>query len=105
MLQELQHPGKTRARGLGNSGTSPQPCPSGSFRAVSAEAVARPAARGSALAAVAVQAASLRLAFWTVGAAAFAFASGRAFTVTAAGLAAIVISSPVAGLRPGRAFV
>src|SRR5581483_4858551 len=51
------------------------------------------------------QTASLRLAFWIEGAAAFALASGRALTVTDAGLAAIVISSPVAGFRPGRAFV
>src|SRR5205823_6820811 len=36
------------------------------------------------------------------GAAAFALASGRAFTATDAGFAEMVISSPVAGLRPGR---
>ena len=59
------------------------------------------AARSSALG----QAASFLLAFWTDGAAAFARANGRAFTVTAAGFAAIVISSPVAGLRPGRDLV
>ncbi len=45
---------------------------------------------------------SRRRAFCTDGSAAFAFASGRARTSTLAGLAAIVISSPVAGLRPVR---
>ena len=44
-------------------------------------------------------------AFCTDGSAAFVFASGRARTTTEAGFAAIVISSPVAGLRPLRAFV
>jgi hypothetical protein len=42
--------------------------------------------------------------FCTVGSAAFAFASGRARRSTLAGLAVIVISSPVAGFRPLRAF-
>ena len=46
------------------------------------------------------QAASRRRAFCTLGSAALAFASGRARTSTLAGLRAIVISSPVAGLRP-----
>ena len=41
------------------------------------------------------------LAFCTDGSAAFVFASARARTSTEAGFAAIVISSPVAGLRPG----
>ena len=50
------------------------------------------------------QAASRRRAFWTVGSAALAFASGRARRSTPAGLAGIVISSPVAGFRPLRAF-
>jgi hypothetical protein len=50
-------------------------------------------------------AASRRRAFGTDGSAALAFASGRARTSTLAGLAAIVISSPVAGLRPVRFFV
>ena len=50
-------------------------------------------------------AASRRRAFCTDGSAALAFASGRARTSTLAGLAAIVISSPVAGLRPGRFLV
>ena len=39
------------------------------------------------------------------GSAAFAFASGRALSATEAGFAEIVISSPVAGLRPWRGFV
>src|SRR3954468_11746368 len=39
------------------------------------------------------------------GAACFAFASGRALTATDAGFAEIVISSPVAGFRPGRSAV
>jgi DNA-binding transcriptional ArsR family regulator len=46
------------------------------------------------------QAASRRRAFCTLGSAALAFASGRARTSTLAGLRAIVIFSPVAGLRP-----
>ena len=50
-------------------------------------------------------AASRRRAFCTDGSAAFAFASGRARTSTLAGVAAIVISSPVAGLRPVRFLV
>jgi hypothetical protein len=50
------------------------------------------------------QAASRRRAFCTDGSAPFARASGRARKSTLAGLAAIVISSPVAGLRPWRAF-
>src|SRR6516164_11083773 len=50
-------------------------------------------------------AASRRRAFCTDGSAAFAFASGRARTSTLAGLAAIVIASPVAGLRPARFLV
>jgi hypothetical protein len=45
------------------------------------------------------------LAFASDGSAAFAFASARARTSTDAGFAAIVISSPVAGLRPCRALV
>ena len=45
------------------------------------------------------------IAFCTDGSAAFVFASGRARTTTDAGFAAIVISSPVAGLRPWRALV
>jgi len=49
--------------------------------------------------------ASGRLAFCTDGTAALAFASGRARTSTLAGLAAIVISSPLAGLRPVRFLV
>jgi hypothetical protein len=49
-------------------------------------------------------AARRRRAFCTVGSAALAFASGRARRSTLAGLAAIVISSPVAGFRPFRAF-
>ena len=53
----------------------------------------------------AAQAASRRQAFWTEGSAAFALVSGRARTSTLAGLAAIVISSPVAGLRPWRLYV
>jgi hypothetical protein len=48
---------------------------------------------------------SRRRAFCTDGKAAFALASGRARTSTLAGLAAIVISSPVAGLRPVRFLV
>lgn len=50
------------------------------------------------------QAASRRLAFCTDGNAPFAFASGRARRSTLAGLAAMSISSPVAGLRPFRFF-
>ena len=50
-------------------------------------------------------AASRRRAFCTDGSAALAFASGRARTSTLAGLAAIVISAPVAGLRPVRCLV
>src|SRR5450755_5091323 len=50
------------------------------------------------------QAASRRRAFCTDGSALFARASGRARTSTLAGLAAIVISSPLAGLRPWRFF-
>jgi hypothetical protein len=50
------------------------------------------------------QAASRRRAFCTDGSAPFARASGRARKSTLAGFAAIVISSPVAGLRPWRAF-
>ena len=50
-------------------------------------------------------AASRRRAFCTDGSAALAFASGRARTSTLAGLAAIVISAPVAGLRPVRFLV
>jgi hypothetical protein len=49
-------------------------------------------------------AASRRRAFCTDGSAPFARANGRARTSTLAGLAAIVIASPVAGLRPGRFF-
>jgi hypothetical protein len=49
-------------------------------------------------------AASRRRAFCTDGSAPFARANTRARTSTLAGLAAIVISSPVAGLRPGRFF-
>ena len=45
-----------------------------------------------------------RRAFCTDGSAVLAFASGRARRSTLAGLAAIVISSPVAGLRPWRFF-
>src|SRR5205807_6747691 len=48
--------------------------------------------------------ASRRRAFCTEGSASLTFASGRARTSTLAGLAAIVISSPVAGLRPCRAL-
>jgi hypothetical protein len=51
------------------------------------------------------EAASRRRAFCTDGSAALAFAGGRALTSTLAGLAAIVISSPVAGLRPARFLV
>src|SRR4051812_40002426 len=51
------------------------------------------------------QAARRLRAFCTDGRAAFVFASARARTSTDAGFAAIVISSPVAGLRPWRAFV
>jgi len=50
------------------------------------------------------QAASRRRAFCTDGSAPFARATGRARKSTLAGLAAILISSPVAGLRPIRAF-
>src|SRR4029453_8721150 len=50
-------------------------------------------------------AARRRRAAATDGSAAFAFAKGRALTVTEAGFGPIVISSPVAGLRPLRAFV
>lgn len=50
------------------------------------------------------QAASRRLAFCTDGNAPFAFASGRARRSTLAGLAAMSISSLVAGLRPFRFF-
>jgi hypothetical protein len=46
------------------------------------------------------QAASRRRAFCTLGRAALGFASGRARRSTLAGLRAIVIASPVAGLRP-----
>ena len=50
-------------------------------------------------------AANRRRAFCTDGSAALALANGRARTSTLAGLAAIVISSPVAGLRPVRFLV
>ena len=50
------------------------------------------------------QGAKRRRAFCTDGNAAFAFANGRARRSTLAGLAAISISSPVAGLRPVRFF-
>src|SRR5450755_4581320 len=50
------------------------------------------------------QAASRRRAFCTDGSPALALASGRARTSTLAGLAAIVICSPVAGFRPWRFF-
>ncbi len=49
-------------------------------------------------------AARRRRAFCTEGSAAFALANGRALRSTLAGLAAISISSPVAGLRPWRFF-
>jgi len=49
-------------------------------------------------------AARRRRAFCTDASAVFAIASGRARRSTLAGLAAIVISSPVAGLRPWRFF-
>jgi peptide/nickel transport system substrate-binding protein len=61
--------------------------------------------RGAATADSPGYAARRRFAFCTDGSADFALASGRAFSATAAGFAEIVISSPVAGLRPLRAFV